>query len=87
MAAIKMLSATWVKDPEALRRFYREAEAAAKLSHPNVVTIYDASEKRGLHFLVMEFVDGFHLAALGQGAKVVGIVTAKTAYNTVKARR
>ena len=64
MAAIKMLSATWVKDAEALKRFYREAEAAAKLSHPNVATIYDASEKKGLHYLVMEFLDGFNLAAM-----------------------
>jgi formylglycine-generating enzyme required for sulfatase activity/tRNA A-37 threonylcarbamoyl transferase component Bud32 len=43
---------------EMVRRFQREVEVAATLAHPNVVTAYDADEARGVHFLVMEFVDG-----------------------------
>jgi formylglycine-generating enzyme required for sulfatase activity/serine/threonine protein kinase len=43
---------------EMVRRFQREVEVAATLTHPNVVTAYDADEARGVHFLVMEFVDG-----------------------------
>ena len=47
-----------------VQRFQREVEAAAKLDHPNVVTAHDADEHRGLHYLVMEYVDGFDLAYL-----------------------
>jgi serine/threonine protein kinase len=39
-------------------RFRREVRLASRLSHPNIVTAYDADEAGGLHFLVMEFVEG-----------------------------
>ena len=45
-----------------VERFYREARAAARLSHPNVVTLYDAGEAGGVHYLVMEYVEGLDLA-------------------------
>lgn len=45
-------------DPFARERFRREAQAAAQIAHPNVVTIYDFIEERGNQFLIMEFVDG-----------------------------
>jgi serine/threonine protein kinase len=64
--AIKVLPAEAVKSPENLRRFYREVQAAARLSHPNIVTAYDASEYGGLHYLVMEYVDGPDLSRLLQ---------------------
>ena len=44
--------------------FEREVEAAAKLSHPNIVAAYDADEANGVHFLVMEYVEGSDLSAL-----------------------
>ena len=47
-----------------LRRFQREIRAAARLSHPNIVTAYDADEVDGTHFLVMEYVEGADLAEL-----------------------
>lgn len=53
-----------VRTPEALRRFQREVEAAARLTHPNIVTAYDADEADGTHFLVMEYVEGSDLSAL-----------------------
>lgn len=64
LVAIKVLSPAVTKSPEALRRFQREVEAAAKLTHPNIVTAYDADEANGTHFLVMEYVEGTDLAAL-----------------------
>jgi eukaryotic-like serine/threonine-protein kinase len=50
--------------PEAVLRFQREALAAAKLSHPNVIAIYDAGQEGDTHFLVMEYVEGMDLARL-----------------------
>ena len=64
IVALKMLPSQATQSPEAVKRFQREVEAAAKLSHPNVVTAHDADEANGLHFLVMEHVDGQDLAAL-----------------------
>ena len=52
------------KDAAAVARFQREVEAAAKLGHPNIVAAYDADEANGVHFLVMEYVEGNDLSAL-----------------------
>ncbi len=64
VVAIKMLPAAMLKDAVAVARFQREVEAAAKLRHPHVVATDDADEAGGVHFLVMEFVDGQDLSAL-----------------------
>ena len=64
LVALKVMSPSVVKTPDALRRFLREVEAAAKLRHPNVVATDDANEARGTHFLVMEYVEGSDLAVL-----------------------
>ena len=53
-----------MRTPEALRRFQREVEAAARLTHPNIVIAYDADEAGDTHFLVMEYVDGSDLSTL-----------------------
>lgn len=63
MVALKTLPSGIVK-PETVQRFFREVRAAARLSHPNVVTAYDAGEHEGMHYLVMELVDGRDLAAI-----------------------
>jgi serine/threonine protein kinase len=60
--ALKVLPRDLVKSPEALRRFHREVQAAAKLHHPNIAAAYDADEDDGVHFLVMELVEGPDLA-------------------------
>ena len=52
--ALKVLSPSVTKTPEAQRRFQREVEAAAKLRHMNIVAADDADEAAGIHFLVME---------------------------------
>jgi serine/threonine protein kinase len=62
--ALKVLSPAAMKDEAAVRRFQREAHAAAKLEHENIVTAYDAGQAGTTHFLVMQFVDGGDLAAL-----------------------
>ena len=64
LVAVKILSPAVVKSPEAVKRFQREVEAAAKLIHPNIVTAFDADESNGTHFLVMEFVPGRDLASV-----------------------
>ncbi len=50
--------------PDVVRRFQREACAAATLSHPNVIAIYDAGQEEDTHFLVMEYAAGMDLAHL-----------------------
>src|SRR5258708_7870757 len=64
IVALKVMSPLGMKSPDAVRRFHREVQAAAKLSHPNIVAAHDADEAGGVHFLVMEFVEGSDLASL-----------------------
>jgi serine/threonine protein kinase len=59
---IKVISKFLVDHTDALERFRREARAAARLAHPNIVAAYDADQAGDLHFLVMEFVPGQSLA-------------------------
>lgn len=56
--AIKILPRTVSSDPQALQRFLLEAQAAARLNHPNVVAIYEVDQREGAYFIVMELVRG-----------------------------
>lgn len=56
--AVKVLRQQYVHDEEFIRRFRREAQAAASLSHPNVVSIYDVGQEDETHFIVMEYIEG-----------------------------
>ncbi len=56
--AIKVLKEEYVNNEQFLKKFKREAQAAAKLTHPNIVNVFDVGEEDGLHYIVMELVEG-----------------------------
>jgi hypothetical protein len=62
--ALKVISRALTDRPAAVERFRREVKAAARLNHPNVVTVHHADQVGGTHFLVMEYVEGTSLARL-----------------------
>jgi len=80
VVALKTLPAAATKSQRAVGRFHREVKVAARLSHPNIVTAYDARQDHGVHFLVMEYVEGTDLADL---VKKQGPLRVKTALDYI----
>src|SRR5487761_2215210 len=66
--ALKILYPELSSDPLFVERFRREAHAAAKLSHPNIVPVFDWGEDDGTYFIVMEFIDGRPLSSILKSA-------------------
>ena len=64
LVAVKVLFPEFARDPSFVERFRREAQAAANLSHPNIVAIYDWGQERGTYFIVMEYIEGRSLRDL-----------------------
>lgn len=64
ITAVKVLFPEHTRQESTLARFQREAEAAAHLSHPNIITIFDAGEDGDRHYLAMEYIEGIDLGRL-----------------------
>src|SRR5262245_57078098 len=64
LVALKVLAINLAKEPGNLERFHREAQAAAALKHPNIVQAFDVDSDGGIHYLVMEYINGINLDKL-----------------------
>lgn len=64
LCAVKVIRRERVTKPASVQRFLREAKATAKLSHPNIVAVYDADQTNGTYYLAMEYVEGTDLSKL-----------------------
>ena len=64
LVALKVIKANVADNPALLERFYREAQSAGSLQHPNIVTIYEMGEEGGIPFIAMQLVDGQNLGNL-----------------------
>ena len=62
IVALKVINSDRLRQPDAVERFRREAELAAQLSHPNIVTVFDAEHIGDTHMMVQEYVEGTTLA-------------------------
>src|SRR5688572_14909573 len=60
--ALKVLRSDWTAKEEAVERFYREARAAARVHHPNIVAIHDVGSDGERHYIAMEFIRGRSLS-------------------------
>jgi serine/threonine-protein kinase len=61
VVAVKVLRAQYASDDDVVRRFRREAQASASLSHPNIVGIYDVGRQGDMYYIVMEYIAGYTL--------------------------
>ena len=83
--AIKTLLSGEQASQEFLERFQREARMAAKLSHPNIVPIYDIGAEGKLHYIVMEYVEGRSLKQLLEEKKLDSEKSLRIAYTVARA--
>ena len=71
IVALKVLSSRLSQDSEYIKRFQREARAAAQLNHQNIVQIYAIGEEKGIHYFAMEYIKGISLSDLKKAEKIV----------------
>src|SRR5579863_6761866 len=62
VVALKLIADQHLKHREALMRFEREGQATAALAHPNICTVFESGQWRGIPFLAMEYLEGVTLA-------------------------
>lgn len=67
IVAVKMILSGALASEKDVQRFRAEAEAAANLRHPNIVTIHEIGQHKGQHYFSMEYIDGQNLAEVGRG--------------------
>jgi predicted Ser/Thr protein kinase len=70
LVALKILPPRPGPDPGFAERFTREARALARLSHPNIVAVYDFGQVDGLHYFLMEYVDGLNLRQIEEAGRL-----------------
>ncbi len=80
VVAIKILSGDVVENADLVERFYRKIRILSQLQHPNLVLAFDAGERDGTHYLVMEYINGQDLAAM---LKQIGPLPVEHAVNYV----
>ncbi|HZA60813.1 MAG TPA: Stk1 family PASTA domain-containing Ser/Thr kinase [Actinomycetota bacterium] len=56
--AVKVLAPEFARDSQFVKRFRREAQASAALNHPNIVSVFDTGSENGIHYIVMEYLEG-----------------------------
>ncbi len=71
VVALKVLSSRLSEDAEYIKRFQREAQAAAKLNHPNIVQIYAIGQEKDVHYFAMEYIKGKSLADIAKEKKIL----------------
>jgi serine/threonine-protein kinase len=76
LVALKMLNVRRLDDLTAVARFQREMKAVGRLNHPNIVRATDAGELAGVHYLVMDYVDGINLAELVRQHRPLSVANA-----------
>ena len=74
LVAIKMMTGGFADNPDLLKRFYREAQSAGSLQHPNIVIIYDLGEEGGNPYMVMEYMPGEPLDKIIDARRPMSIV-------------
>jgi len=70
LVALKIIMPEVADKPGFAERFVREARLLARLNHPHIVTIHDFGQRHGLHYLIMEFIDGVNLREVLQGGRL-----------------
>lgn len=94
--ALKVLKTEYSEDTKFVSKFRQEAQAVAAITHPNIVSVYDVGEEEGMHYIVMEFVDGITLKryidqkgklkvkeAVGIALQIAGGLDAAHAHNII----
>jgi len=75
IVALKVLPALLAKDADHEARFEREARVIARLSHPNVLALFDVGQENGVRFLIMELVDGGPVSGPMPAKRLVDVAT------------
>ena len=74
--ALKVLAGHLMSDQEFVERFQREARAAAKVEHPNVIQVLNVAEEKSLHFIILQFIDGENLEQMQERNGKLDLATA-----------